>query len=365
MLVPWSAGDPNAVRDPRRSQMAWARLLHTRTSVNTAMKRLRTIDLSPHERHECLLVVNNWRSAHSFPLNTFQQNLRRIAPLFDPECLVAQRIKRLRSIYKKLDDRPTMKLTQMQDIGGCRCIVRDTPAVLALYGRYKASRMKHRLVSVDDYINNPKTSGYRGIHLIYSYYSDRSKDYNELKIEVQLRSQTQHAWATAVETASTFTGQNLKGGEGNPDWLRFFALASALIAWDEKSPHVPETPDNPKNIAEELYALSRRLDVFQRLRGYAHSINTIAENFGVEYQYFILELNSAEGKVTVHPYMKRELDKAYWVYLGFEEQGRENVDVVLVSADDLAQLMKSYPNYFADTTNFTALINTLLHNYIE
>ena len=43
-------------------------------------------------------------------------------------------------------------------------------------------------------------SGYRGVHLIYRYNSDRKTEYNTLLIEMQLRSQLQHAWATAVET---------------------------------------------------------------------------------------------------------------------------------------------------------------------
>jgi hypothetical protein len=38
--------------------------------------------------------------------------------------------------------------------------------------------------------------------------------YNDLKIEMQLRSQYQHAWATAVETVGTFIGQALKSSIG-------------------------------------------------------------------------------------------------------------------------------------------------------
>jgi hypothetical protein len=35
----------------------------------------------------------------------------------DEKALVAQRLKRFPSIYKKLGDNPNMKLSQMQDIG--------------------------------------------------------------------------------------------------------------------------------------------------------------------------------------------------------------------------------------------------------
>ncbi len=66
------------------------------------------------------------------------------------------------------------------------------------------------LAQKDDYIEHPKESGYHGIHLIYQYRSDKRTDNNSLKIEVQLRSQLQHAWATAVETVGTFVQQALK-----------------------------------------------------------------------------------------------------------------------------------------------------------
>src|SRR5438093_1423376 len=62
-------------------------------------------------------IVNNFRSSHSYPLNTFQIGLRRLAP---QDALIAQRLKRLPSILAKLElRRETMKLSQMQDIGGC------------------------------------------------------------------------------------------------------------------------------------------------------------------------------------------------------------------------------------------------------
>jgi ppGpp synthetase/RelA/SpoT-type nucleotidyltranferase len=43
------------------------------------------------------------------------------------------------------------------------------------------------------YIEAPKESGYRGTHLVYRYYSDRSATWNGLSIEIQVRSRLQHA----------------------------------------------------------------------------------------------------------------------------------------------------------------------------
>src|SRR5439155_14406089 len=96
----------------------------------------------------------------------------------------------------------------MQDICGSRAVVRSARRVQELVRLYKESRdLRHERVDEDDYIEKPKGSGYRSVHLIYRYTSDRSKTYNGLKIEMQFRSALQHAWATAVETVDTFQGR--------------------------------------------------------------------------------------------------------------------------------------------------------------
>jgi ppGpp synthetase/RelA/SpoT-type nucleotidyltranferase len=134
------------------------------------------------EREQALRVINNWRSSHSFPLNTLQVGLRRVSQQLDSRCLAAQRIKRLSSISLKLRRFPGM--SQMQDLGGCRAVVRSVRQVRGLVGLYQASTIKHKLDHVDDYITRLQRSGYRGIHLIWRYYSDKKKTYNGLKIEM-------------------------------------------------------------------------------------------------------------------------------------------------------------------------------------
>jgi len=116
-------------------------------------------------------VVNNWRSAHGYALNTFAVNLRKSVPPVDPAALVAQRTKRLASITAKLDRFPNMKLTQMQDIGGCRAVGQSAANVKQLANFYQnTSRIRHKLASCDDYTIKPQVSGYRGIHLVYRCY---------------------------------------------------------------------------------------------------------------------------------------------------------------------------------------------------
>ena len=103
-------------------------------------------------------------------------------------------------------------------------------------------------------ISNPKADGYRSFHLVSKYRSNLpdKQVYDGLRIEIQIRSQLQHAWATAVETISTFTDQALKSGLGDDRWKRFFALMGSLMALREGCPIVPNTPTEKKELIKEI-----------------------------------------------------------------------------------------------------------------
>ena len=89
-----------------------------------------------------------------------------------------------------------MKLTQMQDIGGCRAVLTSVAKVDRLIRVYdkalsKNPKGRHVQTSTKDYINTPKTDGYRGFHLVYKYRSSSQQHsiYNDQKIEIQIQLQ--------------------------------------------------------------------------------------------------------------------------------------------------------------------------------
>lgn len=204
--------------------MAWQTPQFSRKDVNKAGAVLIDPNVDDLSRSEALTIVNNWRASHYFPLNAIQNGLRQKAVKVNERSLVAQRIKRLPSILQKLRDIETMKLAEIQDIGGCRAVVESMPQVRRLVFLHKMSKHKHVLVKENDYISNPKETGYRSFHLVYKYRSPSGayEVYDGLKIEIQLRTKLQHSWATAVETVGAFSRQALKASRGADDWLRFF-----------------------------------------------------------------------------------------------------------------------------------------------
>ena len=132
--------------------------------------------------------------------------------------------------------------------------VNQVDKLVAIYKESVAKNPHDRPERIEtyDYIKEPKPDGYRSVHYVYKYRSkaEQNECFNGLRIEVQLRSQLQHAWATAVETVSTFTGQALKSNIGDAEWKRFFALMGSAIARREQRPVVPGTPENEYELLE-------------------------------------------------------------------------------------------------------------------
>ncbi|MDD5585535.1 MAG: RelA/SpoT domain-containing protein [Alphaproteobacteria bacterium] len=346
--------------------MKWAKPGYSKSKVDRAGKALVAAfgnDISAYLK--VLDVVNNWRSSHNYPLNTFKVTLRKKAAEVDRSCLVAQRIKRLSSIEYKLNRFPTMKLSQMQDLGGCRAIVSDIKQVRRLVEKYEKSDLKHLLDDKDDYISLPKTSGYRGVHLIYKYNSDKKGPsvYNGLNIEMQIRSRLQHAWATSVETVGTFLKQSLKSSQGEEKWLRFFELMGSAIALRENaSALVPNTPNKKTELVKELRSITGTLNVANSLKMYGSAL-TVGENVALRGDhFFLLKLEPSEQRMTVTGFKRKQLEEASQEYLKIECEIADvpGAEAVLVSVDSISSLRKAYPNYFLDTQVFLdALADTI------
>jgi hypothetical protein len=301
---------------------------------------------------QAYLIMDSWRSCHAFPLNTIKMNLRQLALRLSPDAVVAQRMKRAQSIILKLRRFPTMKLSQMQDLGGTRAILPTLADVIAARTALDRSRSKHELVREQDYIASPKPSGYRGVHRIYRYRTanQRQLDWDGLVVEAQIRTKLQHAWATAVETMGTFLNQSLKSSQGSAAWLRFFVLVSSAFAEVEQSPPVPGTPTGVELLAN-IHDIGLRLQVVRKLNQFRTALqltSTLPRGVG---DLFLLTL-AADGKRLEVERIQDEAS-ANARYQAVERQVLgSGADAVLVQAASLEALRLAYPNYFLDTQEF-------------
>ncbi len=94
-------------------------------------------------------VINNWRSSHSYPLHVLTMTLRTRAKKVNGAAIIAQRLKRLHSITVKLsaERNINMKLSQMQDLGGCRAIMPTVEDVEELVHIFEKSIAKNPKVA--------------------------------------------------------------------------------------------------------------------------------------------------------------------------------------------------------------------------
>ena len=199
-------------------------------------------------------LVDDWRASHAHPLVTLRVLLEKRARRITPEALVAQRLKRLASVEAKFRRFPWMQVSRMQDLGGCRAILPSVREVRELVETCRRGREEHEFVKESDYLGQPKAGGYRSVHRVYRYRSraGRNAAWNGHRIEIQIRSRLQHAWATAVETVDALTDTQLKtSGPANGLWDRFFALMGSVLAIEEwMAPASPVTsrvfPQRPK-----------------------------------------------------------------------------------------------------------------------
>ena len=343
----------------------WQKPIHSFKEVDRAGQCYVYKRSSKKEIEAALAVINNWREAHGLPLQRFRSILYRYSKKVQnsPKPLIAHRIKRIVSIKRKLELNDHMRLSQMQDIGGCRVVLKDVYKVLELRQEFKNSRIKHVALPIKDYINNPKETGYRAIHLIYKYKSNENNDYDDLRIEIQIRTQLQHIWATAVETVDNLTKNALKSNIGPQEWKRFFVLMSSVIAKEEGTPLVPNTPEKEDDLLKELASLSKKLKVEKTLEAFTYVLTETSHNDLKNATYFLIELDRNRKSITITGFIKADLRYATKKYME-----RENVlkakgnEVVLVSVDKQKDLKKAYPNYYADTNEFLNILRKALKN---
>jgi ppGpp synthetase/RelA/SpoT-type nucleotidyltranferase len=340
--------------------LSWTELNYSKKAVRRAgdylIANLENIDVDTFL--ESYDILSNWRSSHAYPMQSMLGYFRKNAFEVDKHSIVAQRLKRTPSILAKLRREGGMKLDRMEDIAGCRIVVSSKSDVYLVRDKIKGGRTRNILHRERDYIKYPKDSGYRGVHLVYKYNGQKSS-FKGHSIELQIRSKVQHSWATAVEVVGTFTGQGLKAGNGRDSWLEFFRLSSIAFQ-DIESKKLQKNASSTERL--ELVKYIDRLGVLPKLRAFAVSTKHLGSDKNNHGDYFLLILEIDKSNIQVQRFPNHGLDKATEKYASLEKEFKENPnkDVVLVAADSVHGLKKAYPNYFADTTEFSKNIERVI-----
>jgi putative GTP pyrophosphokinase len=145
------------------------------------------------------------------------------------------------SITEKLR-REKIRLTQMQDIAGCRLVVPDVAAQNQAVDRIMNALPHAHLV---DRRKTP-SFGYRAVHIVAT-----AKD---RPVEIQIRTELQHLWAQLSEKLSDVFGPGIKYGGGDSKMQEYLSVASAAIASYEEPELMFSSLPQPEDIQLETRA---------------------------------------------------------------------------------------------------------------
>ncbi len=168
-----------------------------------------------------------FRAAHQYPLSKANMGLRSMVSTEGCSVEISQRLKRWPTILNKLEREPSLDLSRMQDIGGCRAILASIDEIKRVEARIRKNR---KILGYADYIAAPRPSGYRGVHIVV--------EYDQRAIEVQLRTQPMHEWAITMEQIGGSLGMFLKTEGDHPVQALMSAVSQAMA--DQESGRISD-----------------------------------------------------------------------------------------------------------------------------
>jgi len=324
--------------------------MYSKTKIDNAGRALsKGVFKSEDQQIEAEIIFDDYRRAHLQPLTDTTYIIQSWLSQFDKQFYIAQRLKRRPQILRKMR-RFSVRLTQLQDIGGNRVIV-DTNADVEELRRLLLERIKGEgaidLFRETDYrVKGRDDTGYRALHMILNR--------GGLKVELQLRSRAQHYWAESIERTSVIYGRHLKENEGDPAVLEYFKCLSnvfyELECGREPSPKEKMDLDDRREHAERIIAEATHSDLLysQASDVILKTLEEIERGRRSPFNNWILIFDWNSGQFVNWQSISKDPNEAYDSYRRMENQysERDGFEVVLVGSSDVSMIRKTHSHYF-------------------
>lgn len=322
----------------------------SKAKIDKAGKLLASEQYSDEEYIEADDIFNEYRESHLKPLTDITAKIQSWMDEFPSVYYMAYRLKRRPQILRKLL-RFTTRLSQLQDIGGCRIIVEDNQkvdAVQTLINKKLKRSDFFKIKHITDYRDKGRDiTGYRAVHLIV--------ERDGRTLEIQIRSRMQHYWAESIERTSVIYRHNLKEMDGHEEVLHYFKVTSDIFYELECGHQI--TP-------EKKIAVNRLRNEAERIIKQSVGYEILHSNIG---EKFIAAMESAEYKVNrkiqnwllifdwktgnfqnwqrIDTKKPEEISKTY-VQSEKRFSADDGYEVVIVGASDVATIRRTHSHYF-------------------
>ncbi len=190
------------------------------------------------------------------------------------------------------------------------------------------------------------------------------------QVEIQIRTQLQHYWATAVDEAGEIYGIEYKSPEvrrmstgEDEERIRFFQIVSSLFATEEHSPQIPGFERPRDELIEELQTLKCSSRLLDDLIASTDSVLPPILPQDDDTNLFLLKLSREDQYLDIEAFRRNQLSEALKRYGDLEDRIEANIasgtgtgdgydNVVLVYAEDSRQRGIAYPNYSTNIRHF-------------
>ncbi|MFT0534427.1 RelA/SpoT domain-containing protein [Castellaniella hirudinis] len=306
-------------------------------------------------------VFDEYRKRHLSPLSKTTLEIQKMLSSYGADYYIAHRLKRKPQILRKLN-RLSVRLTQLQDIGGCRIIVpknRDVNHIFEFLKKKSEHEAGFNIVKITDYREKGRDdTGYRSLHVIMGR--------DGFNLELQIRSRIQHYWSESIERTSVIYGHYIKEKEGDPEVIYYFKTLSDVF-YEIESGREPSSAQKIKIDAlreecEKIITQSDKRKVFDSFvdEGVIKTLTEKESKNPSGLKNWILIFDWNQGCFVSWDIVSQDPSEAVDTYIHYENMypSHDGYEVVLIGSSEIATVRQTHSHYFG-IESYTNILESL------